>query len=484
MKKNILYTGVLLLLIIITGCSVGKDYQRPQLNAPTAYYLASGDSIRRITDSVTYPSIPWRKFFQDSVLIGLIDTAMINNIDIKKALKNIEIAEQEYKQAGANFFPTLEARPGQYERIYRSENYYGGPSSKYYNDRTAPSSLFTSERHHAASFASSWEIDIWGKFRRQREANKAELMRTQEFKKAVQTTLVAEIARDYYRLLMLNAQLEVAKRNLELNDNTLNIVKLQYTSGDVSSLAIQQTEAQKLIAASLIPQIERDYVAVENRINLLLGRYPQRIDISRRLEDAELHTLYSIGVPFELLRNRPDVAASEYELMAANARTGVAHALRYPSLNIGAVIGLDAMNLDKMFSLPGAAFAEIAGGLTAPVFQNRRLKTNYKVALARQEIALLDFKQNMLQAVGEVSNAMVNMDKLDDEFRIAVNRIEVSRKGVKNASLLFKSGEANYLEIITAQSTALENELNLVSVRMQLLDADIELYRALGGGWD
>lgn len=484
MKNKLIYIAHLLLLIIITGCSVGKDYKRPELKMPGSYYLASGDSIRRITDSLTYPSIPWRDFFQDSVLVSLIDTAMVNNIDIKKALKNIEIAEQEYKQAGANFFPTLEARPGQYERIYRSENYYGAPSAKYYNNRTAPSSLFTSELHHAASFASSWEIDIWGKFRRQREANKAEMMRTKEFKKAIQTTLVAEIASDYYNLLMLNAQLEVAKRNLALNENTLNIVKLQYTSGDVTALAIQQTEAQMLVAESLIPQIERDYVAVENRINLLLGRYPQKIDISRRLEDAELHTLYSIGVPLELVRNRPDVAASEYALMAANARTGVAHALRYPSLNLGAVVGLNAMKINKMFSFPGSSFVEIGGGLTGPIFQNRRLKTNYKVAIAQQDIALLDFKQNMLQAVGEVSNAMVNMDKLDDEYRIAQRRIEVSQKGVKNASMLFSSGEANYLEVITAQGTALDNELNLVSLKMMLLNADIELYRALGGGWD
>ncbi len=484
MTKRIITLVCFFILFIAIGCSVGKDYSRPEINIPEKYYSGRSDSLHNNIATSNYSDIEWRNFFRDSVLISLIDTALKNNFDIKRAAKNIEIASEQLKQSRANFYPTVDARAFDFLREYHSENWYSNPSSNYYDGRRQPPrSFYTNRVNYASVMSSSWEIDVWGKFRRQKEAAQAEFIRSNEFKKAVQTALISELAFNYYNLLMLNAQLDVARTNLALNDSTLTIVKLQYSSGQVTALAIQQTEAQKLVAASLIPQIERDYTVSENRINELLGRYPQQIQINTNLENTEPHKLYSAGVPTELLRNRPDVVASEQALIAANAQVGVAQAMRYPSFNIGASLGLDAMVLSNFLDPIGSGFAAISGSLLQPIFQNRRLKTNYRIAVAENEIAEMNFLENIIQAVNEVSNAMVTLQKLEEEYVIAQDRITVSQKGVRSASLLFRSGMANYLEVITAQRTALETELDLVNIRMQILSANIELYRSLGGGW-
>lgn len=462
----------------MVSCKMGENYTRPNLNLPEDFQ----NNKNKYSDSIPLASISWRNFFDDSVLIGLIDTALINNIDLQQAVKNIEVASQVFKQSKSNFYPTLTGTPGQYVKELHSKNWYSNPSSNYYEGTTAPDRMYVNKEQHISSLSSSWEIDLWGKFRREKEASHAEFLKSNEFKKAVQTSLIADIANAYYSLLMLDAQLKVAKTNLALNDSTLTIIKLQYSAGQVTSLAIQQTEAQKLNAASLVPQLEKNLNIQENRINLLLGRYPQKINLNKKLFETDPKKVYSTGVPFELIKNRPDIASSEYGLIAANARIGIAQAMRYPSLNIRATLGFDAMNLSDIFNA-SSGYSLLGGSILQPLLHNRKLKTNYKVAIAKKEMAELDFKKSVLTAVGEVSNGLVTIEKLEEEYKIAQERILVSKKGVRNASLLFRSGMATYLEVIAAQSNALAVELNLVSVKMQMLNANVELYRVMGGGW-
>lgn len=285
------------------------------------------------------------------------------------------------------------------------------------------------------------------------------------------------------RTSLASAELEVARRNLSLNENTLRIVELQYEAGEATSLAVRQTKSQKLKFEALIPQIEREYAVQENRLNSLLGRPPQKIEISGHLDNAEFKGSYNTGVPLELIQNRPDVAASEYELMVSNAGVGVAQALKYPSITIDASLGLDSYKLGKLFTPVESAFALLNGAIFQPIFQKRKLKTNYKKALARRQIAQLDFKENMIDAVREVSDALVTLDKLEEEYDLAEERLVTTQKGVTDAALLFRSGFANYLEVITAQSDALDSELGVIDIKMQILLANIELYRSLGGGW-
>src|SRR5690554_7818419 len=476
--SHLIICGVLLILGM-AGCTSGKNYTQPQLDLPSEFKHSPEDQ----GDSTNIARINWRDFFDDEVLVSLIDTALKNNLNLQQYSKDVGIATQDLKQARVNFLPEINAELGYYEREYHSGGYYSNPSSNYYGDREPPKTWYITQVNHRNTLAASWEIDIWGRFRREKEAALATFIQSSEFLKAVQTSLVAEVASSYYNLLMLKEQLKVAQRNLDLNDSTLRIVELQYKAGQVTSLAVRQTEAQKLLAASLIPQLEGEIEIQNNNLNQLLGNYPGDIQVGQELKEVSLTTNISAGVPLELITNRPDVAASELGLIAANARIGVAQALKYPSITLAADVGLDAMELKDLFNPGLSLFGVFSGAITQPIFQRRRLKTNYQIALLQRDIAELAFRENLLNAVTEVSNELVRIRKLQEQFEITEQRLSNAQTAVQNADMLFKSGFANYLEVITAQSNALDTELELVSTRMELLVSNIELYRALGGGW-
>lgn len=469
------------MLLLASGCKMGKDYVRPETNLPPAY--RSGSSL---TDSVGLADIPWRAFFNDSALVNLIDSALINNYDLQKALKNIQIANQYVRRSKAAFFPNVEAEAGTNQQR-RSENFYSNPSSGWYGEdgpgENPPNVLYNYQSQYYSILGTNWELDIWGKLRRQKEATIAEYLQTDEARKAVQTSLIAAIADGYYNLLMLDAQMEVAQRNLRLNDSTLSIVKLQYAAGEVTALAIQQTESQMLIAASLIPSLEQEIAIQENTLMALTGQMPDGILRSSSFTDLPTDELFSVGVPLHLMRNRPDVRSAELELQAANAEVGVAQAFRYPSLSISANIGLNAMMPQNWFNIPGSLLGGFIGGITQPVFSGRRLKTQHEVAKLERDKAELELHQMILDATTEVSNALIMVQKLEERYEIAEQRVATSLLAVQNANLLFRSGYASYLEIITAQSNALNSELNLTSIKQQQLNAKVELYRSLGGGW-
>ena len=477
-SKSLTILGTLFLLGT-GGCKVGQDYSRPALDVPSEFKYAPEDFI----DSVNIATINWREFFDDSVLVNLIDSALKNNLNLRQLANDVRISGEDLKQAKVNFLPNINLEAAGYEREHHSSAYYSNPSSNYYENTEPPANWYVNQVSHTSVVSASWELDIWGKFRRQKEAALATYMQSEEFYKAVQTSLVADVASSYYNLLMLKEQLKVAQRNLNLNDSTLKIVELQYNAGQVTSLAVRQTEAQKLLAASLIPQLESEIEIQSNNLSQLLGNYPGNLVVEKELTEVSLQTNVASGVPLELVTNRPDVAASELGLIAANARTGVAQALRYPSLTLGADVGLDAMVLKNIFNPGLSLFGVFTGIIGQPVFQNRRLKTNHQIALLERDIAELAFKENLLNAVTEVSNGLVKIQKLNEEFEIVEQRLENAQTAVQNADLLFRSGFANYLEVITAQSNALETELELASTRLEILTANINLYRALGGGW-
>jgi len=483
---------ILFTLLILGSCKVGQKYERPQFDdVSEEFYVKDSvlnDSLAEAAisrDSLMMSHIPWREFIEDSTLIALIDTALVNNIDLQKAMRNMDIGMEYLSQSKANFLPSVNATPAGFRREYYSENYnnYGSNRARRNHAENVPGSLYTERLEYTTALQADWEIDIWGKLRWQKEAARADFMKSQEFKKVVQTELIAEVASTYYNLIMLKSQVEVAQKNYALNDSTYNIVKLQYDAGETTSLALQQTKSQQLKAQSLIPQLERAYTVQENKLNRLLGRSPRPIELNADLDDIQFQKKYKTGVPLELIKNRPDVAMAEYELIAQNARTGVAETLKYPSLSIGAGLGLNSFQLENFFDPVSSAFALLNGSIFQPIFNNRKLKTNYRVALSEREIAQLEFKDNLIGAVEDVSNSLTRINKLTEEYKIAQERIEVTQKGLKDAALLFKGGFANYLEVITAQSDALESELNEINTKKQILIANIELYRSLGGGW-
>ena len=483
---------VFFVFISMVSCKVGEDYERPKFDAISEDFYQKDsllaqtkDTIAVAQDTIPMSNIPWKEYIEDPLLERLIDTALVNNIDLQKALRNLAINEEELAQSKANFLPSLNSTPASYRREYYSENYnnYGSNRARRNHGENVPESFYTERLEYSTALQANWELDIWGKLRWQKEAANARLLQSKEFKKAVQTALVAEVASTYYNLVTLKSQIEVAEKNFALNDSTLTIVQLQYDAGEATSLAVQQTKSQKLRSKSLIPQLQRRYTVMENRLNYLLGRSPQAIEIKESFDEVQFQNKYQIGVPLELIKNRPDVAMAEYELMAKNAESGIAEALKYPSLSIGASAGLNSFQLGEFLDPVSSGFALLNGSVFQPIFNNRKLKTNYRVALTKEEIAQLDFKDKLIGAIEDVSNALARIDKLKEEYSIAEERIEVTQKGLKDAGMLFRGGYANYLEVITAQSDALESELDLITIKKELLIANVELYRSLGGGW-
>jgi NodT family efflux transporter outer membrane factor (OMF) lipoprotein len=463
------YTTVMITsTAILLGCSVGKNYQRPELNTPVEF--DAGGSLSDTSLAVR----PWTEFFTDTILVGLIDQAVRNNYDLQLALRNVDIYQSFAKQAKAAWLPALQIQAAA-SSVNPSENSLNGISlsnflgANHIEDYTIGGNL-------------SWEIDVWGKIRRRKEAALADYLQQYEARNAIQTAIVANVADAYYNLLMMDEQLAIARRNVLLSDSVVNIMELQRTAGEQTSLAVEQSVAQRQLSELLVEQLEQASKLQENGLRMLLGDWPGEVERA-----AELHELadsaFATGIPADLVRFRPDVRASEQALIAANARVGVAQASFYPSLNITASGGLNAYQATEWFTAPASLFGVMAGSLTQPLFERRALKTQLEVARAEREQNVIAFRQSVTLAVHDVTNALVSLERLRTQQQIATERVETLQQAVRSAHLLFRSGMADYLDVIIAQRTALDAGLEKAIITRQQLSANVALYRALGGGW-
>lgn len=409
-------------------------------------------------------------------MLRLLDQAVANNFDLQLAIRRIDAANAYAKQARLAWLPALSAT------ATASTN---NPSQNSLNGISLESFLGTNHVEDYTLAASlSWEIDVWGKIRRQKEAALAEYLQSQEARHAVQTRLVADVANGYYTLVMLDEQRTVAQRNVALSDSIVQMIQLQKTAGEVTELAVQQARSQLQDAQLLVPQLEQAIALQENALRLLVGDWPGAVTRASELDSLLTPQPIATGVPADLLRYRPDVRVNELALVAANARVGVAQASMYPSLNITASGGLNAFEASNWFSMPASLFGTVAGGLTQPLFQKRALRTQLDVARAEREQRVIEFRRSVMGAAHEVTNALVKLDKLQQQQRVADDRVETLDQAVRNAQLLFRSGMANYLEVISAQSRALQAELDQATITRQHLSAQVELYQSLGGGWN
>jgi len=282
---------------------------------------------------------------------------------------------------------------------------------------------------------------------------------------------------------MLDRQLEIAKNNLALNDTFFIASKLLRDAGLTNSLAVERASSQKQTTELLIPALEQDIAIQENALQVLAGQLPATVSRTSSLRDFNVPDYLSTGLPVSMVSRRPDVRSNEMALMAANSEVGVAQANMYPALNITAGGGFESFKSSNWFNIPSSLFGIAAGTIAQPIFQRRRLKTDFEVAKLEREEAVIHFRQSVLQATEEVSNALVQLDKLKQQRSISMAQTDTLRLAVNNARLLYKADLANYLEVITAQTARLQAELYLASVQRQELAAMVELYRSLGGGW-
>jgi NodT family efflux transporter outer membrane factor (OMF) lipoprotein len=471
MKKGTigLYSMLIIAAVFLISCRAGKEYHRPELELPKQFQTAS------FADTSSIADIEWKSYFTDTLLQQLIQQGLLYNHDLLIAIKRIDITRQQVKQARLLQLPVVNLQlTGQINRP--SENSLNGISLNSFVGKS-----YVEDYQTAINL--SWEADIWGKIRAQKEIVLTQYLQTNEAAKAVQTQLVSDIAQNYYNLLMLDKQLEISRRNLLLNDSFLVATRLLRDAGTVTTLAVEQAESQKQSTALLIPQLEQDIALQENALQVLTGHLPGTFRRNTSLADVPVNDDLRTGLPVAMVSRRPDVRVVELALAIANSKVGIAQVNMYPALNITAGGGLESFKASNWFNIPGSLFGIAAGTIAQPVFQHRALKTQYETAKLEREQAVIQFRQSVLKATTEVADALIQADKLHQQHDIAASQVDTLNHAVRNAQLLFKSDLANYLEVITAQTNALQAELNLASIQRNRLNAMVVLYKSLGGGW-
>lgn len=470
-----------LCVLLVVSCKPSQDYTIEDMDLPEEYELP--DSVQQDLDDAI---IPWQEFFEDTVLVKLINNAFEQNFDIRRANKEIAINEQLFKESKVAFLPSVNLNLLNIERTWKSQYSRSSPEDDLYDHKgkSPPTNMFVQKSSFQSSVALDWEVDLWGKFRKKRKQAQALYQQSYEIRKALQTEIVATVAEDYYNLIMLDEQIDVAKQNRKLRDSTHEMIKLQYDAGEVNASGVQQSKLQVLEAEALVPELEEERTFLENKLRLLTGKLPDHIDRDQTL--SAISTTYEEvdSLPLYLVRNRPDVVVSRYQLRAANAELGVRQVERYPSLAISAEGGVESVLGKNWFNIPGSLLGGLIGNLTAPIFNNRELKTNFEVAKLERDEAEIDFQNEVYEAVMDVQNSLTSVDKLGDQLEIITEQQKESIKNVNSSRRLFRSGYADYLEVIRAQEEAFNNEIDLVQIKTNLLTARIELYRALGGGWE
>ena len=465
MKKQLIYRIFILgaVPLLLASCFAAKEYERPQELIDETYYRT--DAIEQ--DSINMAVVSWRELFSDPILQEHIETGLENNIDIRVALQQILAAEAYFKQGKAGYFPTLDATAQMTHQELSSNSQFGG--------------LFSSLDQYELSASLSWEADIWGKIRSNKRAFGAQYLQTVEAHKAVKTQLVAMIASSYYQLLALDEQLRVTEETIETRSSSLETTKALKEAGNVTEVGVKQTEAQLYTAQALRIDLINEIRLLENSFSVLLGQQPGAIERDG-LRNQEIETSLKTGVPAQLLVNRPDVRASEFALINAFELTNVARSNFYPSLTLSATGGLQALQIDELFDT-NSLFATLIGGLTQPIFNRRSIKTQYEVAQAQQEQARLQFKQALLTASREVSDALYTYEAATEKLDVKRKEFEAYNTATEYSEELLDNGLANYLEVLTARENALNSSLDLINTRLTQLQSVVDLYEALGGGW-
>lgn len=465
MIKTLHKTLLLLAVLLFTAqsCFVVKNYERPEGIADAGLYRT--DALP--PDSLSMAIRSWREMFTDPVLVNHIDSALANNLDIRIALQRILSAEAYLKQGKAGYFPSLNVT-GQVTHQELSSNSQFGR-------------LFDRIDQYELSAALSWEADIWGKIRSQKRAFAARYLQTVAAHQAVKTRLIANIANTYFQLLALDEQIRITENTIENRSSSLEMTRALKDAGNLSEVGVQQTLAQLYTAQAILVDRKNQLRILENSFSLLLGKPPHAIERSS-LEEQSVPGDIKVGVPLQLLENRPDVKAAEMGFVQAFELTNVARTNFYPSLTLTASSGFQSLQLNQLLT-PQSIFLTAVGGLAQPIFNQRAIKTQFEVAESNQQEALFNFRLSLLNAGKEVSDALSNVQATDSITRIKTREFEAYQKATLYAEELLNNGLANYLEVLRSRENTLNVELSLVANKRAHLSALVSLYEALGGGW-
>jgi NodT family efflux transporter outer membrane factor (OMF) lipoprotein len=465
-KRFLKYTFFVLVLTgTFLSCKVRKPYEQPEVNTGDLYRGQSG------TDTTTIANIPWQNLFADTILNALIREGLYQNLNLKIAIQKIAEADAALGQSKAAFFPSLglNASAARNKLSVASLDYPPG---------TVVNAVTTS---YQLGLSSSWEADIWGKLSSAKKSAYANLLQTDAAKRAVQTQLIADIANNYYNLLALDEQLEITNETLAFRIKDVETVKALKEAAVVNGAAVVQSEANRYAAEVAIPDLKRAIRETENAIDILVGRAPGRINRAKLADVKPIENLQT-GIPAQLLKNRPDVQQAEYMFRSAFENTNVARTYFYPSFTITASGGFSNLQLNDFFA--NSIFYNIAAGLTQPIFNQGINKARLKTAQAQQLEALYNYQQTLLTAGQEVSNALYAYQTAIEKDGSRSKQIVALAKSVDYTEQLLRySSATNYLDVLASQQGLLAAKLNGVNDRLQQLQAIVNLYRALGGGW-
>jgi outer membrane protein, multidrug efflux system len=479
MKRNIKaivyrYGGYALISFSLLACkNLALVNKTENKSVPASYNTAA--------DTTNSAQIKWKDFFKDPQLAALIDTALGKNQELNIILQEIQIAKNEVRARRGAFLPFMNAGVGAgVDKVGR----YTSQGASEANTEIMPGKATPDPlQSYLLGVNFSWEIDIWKKLRNARTSALARYLSTVEGKNFMVTHLISEIANSYYELVALDNQLDILKKNIELYQSSLEIVKLEKQSARVTELAVRRFEAEVLKTQSRQYYIMQQIVETENRINFLVGRFPQPVARnSNGFIDLPVDTIYA-GVPSQLLSNRTDIRQAEQELLAAKLDVKVAKAEFYPSLLITAGAGYSAFNPKYLLNTPQSILYNLAGDLVAPLVNRNAIKANYFSANARQVQAVYNYERSILRAYVEVVNQLSNIDNLRKSYNLKNGQVDVLSQSIDISTMLFKSARADYMEVLLTQRDALESKIELVETKKQQMNAMIYIYQALGGGW-
>src|SRR5215210_253729 len=474
--KTIKYLSSITFAVVLFLSSC-KPIQAVQNNS----YRPLPESFENIKDTVSVAAISWKQFFSDPELVSLIDTALKNNPDIQIAFQRLQASQADVLSSTGALKPVVNgmAAAGVSKFSAYTMDGAGNKGTEIYNGKEIPAVL----PDYFIGLQSTWEADIWGKLRNRKNAAVARYLANVEGRNWVITNLITEIANSYYELMALDRQMEIIDTTIALQENALEMVKVQKETARANELAVKQFEGQLIGFKSIRWELLQQITENESRINFLVGRYPQTVTRNGNVFVQPLPVKVDVGIPSALLQNRPDIRQAELELLASKADVIAAKAAFYPTVNINGSVGFQAFKVGLLATAPQALAYNLFGGLTAPLINRSGIKAEFNRANARQLEALANYSKTILNGYTEVYTEMKRISNLQEINELKTRQVDILTQSIEPAKDLFKTGRATYLEILLTQQNALNPQLELINTKKNQYQAMVNIYKALGGGW-
>ncbi|KPJ99636.1 MAG: RND transporter [Desulfobacterales bacterium SG8_35] len=451
---------ILCLSFILPGCAVGPDYERPMIETPSAWRI----SVKEAADSA---NTAWWEQFQDPALNDLVHTALLENNDVRIAAARMEQFMAQVQITRSGFYPQA--------------GYGVAGSRDQASKNILPPGIESLSTTYQATLNVGWELDVWGRLRRATEAAQADLLAAEETRRTVILSLVSSVATGYITLRGLDAQLEIAKNTVKSRQDSLDLFELQFEGGVISELTLAQVRSEYEQAVAAVPEIQRQIAQTENALSVLLGRNPGLIRRGLPIDKLTL-AMIPASIPSNVLERRPDIIRAEQNLIAANAHIGVARAEYFPSISLTGLAGVASGDLSDLFESDSFVWS-IGGDALGAIFTGGRISAGVQQSEAYYRELLFRYRQAILTALREVEDALVTTQKAREKLQAQKRRIKALSDYASLARLRYDNGYASYIEVLDAERSLFDSELNAVRTQSEVIVGLINIYKAMGGGW-